>query len=573
MKLLAITILIALLQTPTTGTGVIEGIVTRAGTGDPIAGAQIILWSSASPLNGFNGPSPIPPGTTGSDGRFSFKNMPAASYRIDVAANGYVRQEYGQMALNGTGKSVLLQEGQTLKDLSIALTPSSTVTGRILDDAGQPASDILVQLIEESYGPQGRTFRGVGMANADDRGEFRIFAPRPGRYYIVAGNVMVFQMLGRGSGDVSSIRTSRIRYPVTFFPGVSEMSAASAVELKSGTEFRADLIVNRQQLLYRVRGRVIDSETGQIANGARIFINPASSPPVLIQEMRLGSNIVYESGTFEFPSVPPGDWVVRAEIPVPVPTAPGPFDPATSAARNVAQVSRPFGQVHVHVTNSNVDGLVVTLLKGFAVAARIRVDGEPGSTVPNPDRVTVRFQASENGSAAQLPSATRVGVDGSFQIDGARAGEFLMTFYAISGVYVKSAKYGDQDVLYRPIRFTTPGTDTVEVVIRSGAGQIAGTVMDSKSQPVLGIPVILLPDSPLRNRDELYKTTSTDQNGRFTIANIAPGDYKVFSWEALPQSGYYDPEVMKKYESQGHSIHVVESFNETVDVKMIPAAE
>jgi len=148
-----------------------------------------------------------------------------------------------------------------------------------------------------------------------------------------------------------------------------------------------------------------------------------------------------------------------------------------------------------------------------------------------------------------------------------------MTFYAISGVYVKSAKYGDQDVLYRPIRFTTPGTDTVEVVIRSGAGQIAGTVMDSKSQPVLGIPVILLPDSPLRNRDELYKTTSTDQNGRFTIANIAPGDYKVFSWEALPQSGYYDPEVMKKYESQGHSIHVVESFNETVDVKMIPAAE
>lgn len=587
MKLAVAVAFLSLLQNSPAATpqqpaakGVLEGIVVRAGTGEPIAGAQVILTSSLFRPDGFNGPSPIPPGTTGSDGRFSFKDMDAATYRIAVAASGYVRQEYGQQSLAGTGKSVYLAAGQTLKDLNIALTPAATVTGRILDDAGQPAPETLVQLVTETWGPQGRNFRGAGMANADDRGEFRMFGVTPGRYYLVAGSVQVLQVPEPGAGDVISIRTSRTVYAPTFYPGVPDTSAATMVDLKSGSEFRANLTVKRP-VDYRVSGRVIDSASADVPSNVRIILGPKFSPTGRVQPMLQGRNtsVVTSTGTFEFPNVPPGEWTVRAEIPLPVQPATGPLDPAASAARNAAQASRPYGQVSVHITNANVEGLVVALSRGFSVPARISVEGGPLSTMPNADRISLRFQSSENGALSQAttgvtPSASRPGPDGTLQIDGVRPGEFLMSVLGTApGFYLKSARYGSEDVLHAPIRFSSSASGVVELTFRAGAGQVSGTVTDSKSQPVPGIQTILIPEQSLRNRQELYRTTVTDQNGRFTLSNIPPGNYKLFSWEALQQSGYFNSDVMKQFEAQGRAIRVVESSNETVEVKMISAAQ
>jgi hypothetical protein len=62
-------------------------------------------------------------------------------------------------------------------------------------------------------------------------------------------------------------------------------------------------------------------------------------------------------------------------------------------------------------------------------------------------------------------------------------------------------------------------------------------------------------------------------NGRFTIPNVAPGEYKVFSWEALDglDVNPFDPDVLEKYEPQGKSIRVAEASSQNVDVRLIPA--
>src|SRR5947207_2051420 len=50
--------------------------------------------------------------TVGSDGRFSFKDLNAATYRIMVVANGYARGEYGQRVSNGQGTPIYLAAGE-----------------------------------------------------------------------------------------------------------------------------------------------------------------------------------------------------------------------------------------------------------------------------------------------------------------------------------------------------------------------------------------------------------------------------------------------------------------------------
>jgi hypothetical protein len=74
-----------------------------------------------------------------------------------------------------------------------------------------------------------------------------------------------------------------------------------------------------------------------------------------------------------------------------------------------------------------------------------------------------------------------------------------------------------------------------------------------------------------RTRTDLFRTAITDQSGRFTMPNVPPGEYKVFSWEAIDNASYFDPDVLKQHEQQGKAIRVTENSPLDVEVKLIPA--
>ncbi len=166
-----------------------------------------------------------------------------------------------------------------------------------------------------------------------------------------------------------------------------------------------------------------------------------------------------------------------------------------------------------------------------------------------------------------VPLATPVAPDGTFQVVGLREGEYRVEFN-VSGYYTKSIQYGGDDILRNPFTFSG-SSGTFEVVVRQGAAQINGTVTDAGSQPATGLPVYLVP--ALRNRADLFRRSVSDQNGHFTFANLPPGEYKVFSWEAIENGSPFDPDFMKQYEQQGKIVQVRESSSQNVDVRVIPA--
>ena len=106
------------------------------------------------------------------------------------------------------------------------------------------------------------------------------------------------------------------------------------------------------------------------------------------------------------------------------------------------------------------------------------------------------------------------------------------------------------------------------------AAQIDGVVLNADSLPTAGSTVVLIPDSPHRDGKHRYKSATTDQNGKFTIKGIAPGDYKLFSWdlnEGSEDSGsdWYDPEWLKLYETKGEAVHLDESDRKAVNLTLI----
>ena len=93
---------------------------------------------------------------------------------------------YGQTRSLEPGKPVELLEGRTVEDIDFALPLGAVITGRIVDELGDPAEEARVAILRAQNTDGQRRLVSVGSAETDDLGEFRLFGISPGRYYVSA---------------------------------------------------------------------------------------------------------------------------------------------------------------------------------------------------------------------------------------------------------------------------------------------------------------------------------------------------------------------------------------------------
>ncbi len=143
----------------------------------------------------------------------------------------------------------------------------------------------------------------------------------------------------------------------------------------------------------------------------------------------------------------------------------------------------------------------------------------------------------------------------------------------VTGHYVKELRFDNQDALNSAVQVTDDASagPSIEVILSPNVAQIDGIVTDDKVQRLPGVQVVLVQNQN-RERADLFKAATTDQAGRYNMRDIAPGDYKLFAWEALDGSEFFDPDFLKQYEVFGKAVHVDESAKLAIDTKVIPAA-
>lgn len=550
-------------EVPTTGS--VEGIVVRADTEQPIPDAQVTLTQIAEAQSSgaavaATGAGTILLVTAGADGKFAFKDLKPATYRVAATANGFVRQEYGQRALNGSGRLLFVVAGQPITDANIRMTQAGTISGRILDETGLPAIGAPVQLLRILYTMQGKIYAPAGPASSastDDRGNYRMFGLTPGRYYLLAGTQPhITNLLPRGG-----LPTGGSRYSLLYYPGVTNLDQATIIEVRSGEELLFDMRLKKVTQLFHVRGRVINAtntplpEEMMMVLGYSTFGSSGSA--------NRPSNFDRVTGTFDVVSVPPGDFTVSIVQATPL----------QRGALVEQQAQRAIGlaaSAPVHVTNADIDGLVLTLTRGLTVPGQLIVEGQPMSAVPNLAQLRLNIRNVALVTGLGLPTSSSIAADGSFEVAGLREDEYRAQMSTnIQGFYVKSIKYRGEEIAGRAFKVRGGGSGSFEVVLTAGTPTVMGTVTDSQSRPVPGIAVVFIPDQ--RARLDLFRNTNTDQNGKFTMTNLAQGDYKVFSWESMDNNAYWDPDFLKAYEQLGKAVTISGTSNSTVDVKLIPA--
>ena len=107
------------------------------------------------------------------------------------------------------------------------------------------------------------------------------------------------------------------------------------------------------------------------------------------------------------------------------------------------------------------------------------------------------------------------------------------------------------------------------MVVSTNGGTIEGIVTTGDRKPSVSSTVVLVPEMTHRINSELYKVTTTDIDGRFTIRGIHPGLYSLFAWESVPSGAYLNSVFLTKYESRGFVVNVVQQSKNTAELRVI----
>jgi hypothetical protein len=160
--------------------------------------------------------------------------------------------------------------------------------------------------------------------------------------------------------------------------------------------------------------------------------------------------------------------------------------------------------------------------------------------------------------------------DGTFTMENVETGEYRTRIAAGRRGFLApiSARLGAEDVTGLVFRVGPEHANTpLELVFSLASGGIDVMVTDGNQRPVRGATVALVPDVPQRNQSGRYRTASTDEFGKLRFDEVLVGGYRLFTEDVEP-AAWQDPDIIRRYESRGTRIRVMENGRQTVTLRM-----
>jgi hypothetical protein len=509
----------------------VEGVVVKSTTGEGIKRATVQLF----PLGGGQQAYST---FTENNGYFIIRDIAPGRYAMNASGDGYRQQASGNG--KGTQGGILdLAPGKNVSGIVFRLLPPGVITGTVYDEDGAPVTSAQVQALRVAGSGTRRQIGGVSSQQTNDLGEYRIWGLEAGRYLVAA----TYQRPQTNPGQ----QVDEVYLP-TLHPSTADTSQATVVEVQPGAEVSGIDVDLRQAHAVMVRGRAMVDGPVKALKGVYVSLMPRVAAEGGYPLSNYGAPVQKDSGDFEIRGVPPGSYNLSAMW--------------NDGRRQL------YGRVPVEVDNANLDGVTLVLDSPITLVGRFRVEGSDQFDLTG---LSLWLQPIDSTMGA---GGSQAKADGTFVVQNVYDGYYRLRVLGFpEQYYVKSAREGGSDVLESGLTISRSQPPAhLEIVLSSDGGRVDGSVLQEQ-HPVSGALVVLAPDPPHREREEMYSMKTTDAFGHFSLLGLPPGDFKLFAWETVQGTNYNDPDFFKAFEDRGTPVHVGEGQQQTVQLEVITSEE
>ena len=603
-----------------TGTSSLTGTIASDGaTKQPIRRARVTINSNDGAI--------VRTATTDDAGRYSFGSLPANRYTVAATKAGYVRMTYGAKRADRPGTPVTVGEGQQLANVDIALTRGAVITGRILDETGQPAFGASVRVMQYRMVQGERVLTPapgglISLESTDDRGIYRLYGLAPGEYVVsatpratAAGEIRAMtdgeiraaiaaaqQPAGSsgarpgGAGPVGTAgpagstaatppvparEYATVGFAPVYYPGTTLASNAATVtiapgEERAGVDFQLQLVRTA-----KIEGTVVVPD-GIPPQSVQLVMTPAgpntvpgaSLPMTLLTRVSPGPD-----GKFTYTAVTPGQYTLSARAtqqrPASAPGAPagaavqgqqfgfvraggsdGPM--FISEGRGGGGGPAYWASAELSIDGNNLSNITLSLQPGMTISGQIQFDAKKMSAPTDVARARVQMLPVQTGGNAVVMLGSMPGTNmdptGKFTLTGVTPGRYRidasMPMEVGPGWRVKSILVKGRDAFDFPLEIG-PGEDISDAVVTftDVTQDVSGTLQDPAGRPAPDYTIVVFPadrrlwSSPLGRR---IRTARPGTDGRFTIANLPAGEYRIAALTDIAPGEANDPTFLEQ---------------------------
>jgi hypothetical protein len=533
-------------------TGTIHGVVLSVADGKPIAGAEVALVSTKAAV------------LTDERGRFEFDGVPFG--QVVLVAKKPQLLCGSTFATQGPLPECVKSVDVYQKEVGVTLTmlPQAVITGRIVDQIGNPVQGLHVMLLHKQIDDGRYALDAVGMAqkDTDADGRFRLAELVPGEY-VLKTITMGDPADGRHYDDHG--------YAATYYPGTLNKSEAKPIEIHAGDDVTANMTVKNEKFTEVTVAVSLNQpwKTGAVGSDVkgedpdmRIYAIWDADQGVVRLFAPAGK---YQLGFGIFPPADPntGDqvhWPDGSKLPFNGSETFTLGDQPLHMNEVLTQQSRPV------TVPLRVEAVLTEQEKVKAAATPAEPYNAPGA----------QFELTGGGVTFNNQMSWRYGQGPSeFEFKDLAPGSYVITggpYCCNTGAYVASLTCGSVDLLNQPLVIgrETPACG-IEAVIRDDAARVGfGLTPEAEGKlAAAGINVVDVALIPVDEELEAPYSGLVWRGSNPKMDPIRPGKYVAFLFDGR-QLAWREPDVRKRMMELGTVVTVGPKEQKTVLLDWLP---
>ncbi len=190
-----------------------------------------------------------------------------------------------------------------MKGIVFHLVPQGAVSGRVVDEDGDPVPGAMVTALSSGRGTGGQLLP-TDTSPANDRGEFRLGKLPPGSYFVSAG-LLRMDFMAAPPPTPPADGSPEMNYVTTYFPGTVDVTTATKIDVAAGADLTGFTIKLRKSRVVRVKGQALAADGTPLKGGQVMLTSPSS-----IGSMQMSA--LHSDGTFEIANVQPGSYMLMS---------------------------------------------------------------------------------------------------------------------------------------------------------------------------------------------------------------------------------------------------------------------